>query len=178
MAIPSSTSAVIQVPEGCTICTTGGVSAVAYSVMASPFGFVSDKGRWAILSIGKTDMTTASSSFVNTNWQTTAPVGSWAISMNTLVGCADTTSTTDVGLEAALSTSTTSVTNSRLHIQFYENTTTAVNHTLVNRVHVEDNITATTQTTYYAILRVVSATTARYYGNQAEGVLKLTPSNL
>jgi hypothetical protein len=48
MAIPSSTSAVIQVPEGCTIPTTGGVSAVAYSVMASPFGFVSDKGRWRL----------------------------------------------------------------------------------------------------------------------------------
>jgi hypothetical protein len=45
MAVSGST-ATVQVPEGCTIPTTGGVSAVAYSVMASPFGFVSDKGRW------------------------------------------------------------------------------------------------------------------------------------
>jgi hypothetical protein len=177
MAVSGST-ATVQVPEGCTIPTTGGVSAVAYSVMASPFGFVSDKGRWAIVSIGKTDMTTASASFVSSNWQITAPVGSWAISMNTLVGCADTAANTDVGLEAALSTSATAVTNSRLHIQFYENTASAANHTLVNRIHVNDDITASTQTTYYAILKIVGATTARYYGNQAEGVLKLTPSNL
>jgi hypothetical protein len=48
MAIPSSTSAVIQVPEGCTIPTTGGVSAVAYSVMASPFGFPKREGMYEI----------------------------------------------------------------------------------------------------------------------------------
>jgi len=47
MAVSGST-ATVQAPEGCTIPTTGGVSAVAYSVMASPFGFVSDKGRWEI----------------------------------------------------------------------------------------------------------------------------------
>jgi hypothetical protein len=41
MAIPSSTSAVIQVPEGCTIPTTGGITASAYSSMANPYGWPS-----------------------------------------------------------------------------------------------------------------------------------------
>lgn len=44
----NGTDVTVQVPEGCTIPTSGGVSAVAYSTQANPFGFVTDKGRWQI----------------------------------------------------------------------------------------------------------------------------------
>jgi len=42
------TTVTLQVPEGCTIPTSGGVSAVAYSTQANPYGWVSDKGRWEV----------------------------------------------------------------------------------------------------------------------------------
>ena len=53
MAVSGST-AVVQVPEGCTIPTSGGVSAVAYSTQANPYGWVSDKSRWALIAMGRT----------------------------------------------------------------------------------------------------------------------------
>lgn len=59
----SGTDVTVQVPEGCTIPTTGGVSAVAYSTQANPYGFVSDKGRWILYSTmsknGDTNITTS-----------------------------------------------------------------------------------------------------------------------
>ena len=45
---------VVQCPEGCALPTTGGITASAYSSMANPYGWVSDKGRWYIKSITKT----------------------------------------------------------------------------------------------------------------------------
>jgi len=44
----STTNVTVQVPEGCTIPTTGGVTSVAYSTMANPFGWVADKDRWLL----------------------------------------------------------------------------------------------------------------------------------
>ena len=52
----STTTATVQVPEGCTIPTSGGVSAVAYSTATSPFGFTLDKGRWDIFCILKSNV--------------------------------------------------------------------------------------------------------------------------
>jgi len=53
----STTTATVQVPEGCTIPTSGGVSATAYSTTANPFGWVVDKGRWEVESMFNTLMT-------------------------------------------------------------------------------------------------------------------------
>ena len=44
----NGTTATVQVPDGCTIPTSGGVSAVAYSTATSPFGFTLDKDRWVV----------------------------------------------------------------------------------------------------------------------------------
>jgi len=44
----STTTVTVQVPEGCTIPTTGGVSAVAYSTQKAPYGFVVDRDRWML----------------------------------------------------------------------------------------------------------------------------------
>jgi hypothetical protein len=47
-AFSTNTTLTVQVPEGCTIPTSGGVSAVAYSTQAVPYGFPRDGGRWEI----------------------------------------------------------------------------------------------------------------------------------
>jgi hypothetical protein len=49
----STTDVVVQVPEGCTIPTSGGVTSVDYSTVANPYGWVSDKGRWVLGAINK-----------------------------------------------------------------------------------------------------------------------------
>lgn len=47
----ATTTLTVQVPEGCAIPTSGGVSAIAYSTQASPYGFTTDKGRWIVRTI-------------------------------------------------------------------------------------------------------------------------------
>jgi hypothetical protein len=51
----ATTAVTVQVPEGCTIPTTGGVAGVSYSTVKTPYGFPGDKSKWNILTIIKTD---------------------------------------------------------------------------------------------------------------------------
>lgn len=44
----TNTTLTIQVPEGCQLPTTGGISSVDYSTQNVPYGFPRDKGRWQI----------------------------------------------------------------------------------------------------------------------------------
>lgn len=80
-AFSTNTTLTVQVPEGCAIPTTGGVSAVSYSTQKSPYGFVTDASRWRISSLLKTDSSSTSNatygSFIAGGWQLVAPVGSW-----------------------------------------------------------------------------------------------------
>lgn len=79
----STTVATVQVPEGCTIPTSGGVTSVAYSVQAAPFGFVTDRGRWRITSHHKGQYATTSNAtygaFSLGAMQLVAPVGAFKV---------------------------------------------------------------------------------------------------
>ena len=78
----SSTTLVLQVPEGCTIPTSGGVSSVSYATSGVPYKFPSDRFRWTIeawfkvlevVSFGGTATWTASAGS-----KITVPIGQWA----------------------------------------------------------------------------------------------------
>jgi hypothetical protein len=80
----STTNVTVQVPEGCTIPTSGGVSAVAYSTQANPYGFVSDKGRWEVSSMYRVqttvNSTTTYTTFANLDsHRIVIPIGTWKI---------------------------------------------------------------------------------------------------
>lgn len=78
----SGSSVTVQVPEGCTIPTSGGVSAVAYSTQANPYGWVSDKGRWEVSYINRTTLVTKTSPAVSTWYNLvnmTIPAGRWSV---------------------------------------------------------------------------------------------------
>ncbi len=79
----STTTVTVQVPEGCTIPTSGGVSAVAYSTQANPYGWVSDKGRWFIKSILRTVSATTSNatygSYLSGGYKLNVQVGKWIV---------------------------------------------------------------------------------------------------
>ena len=74
----SGANVTVQVPEGCTIPTSGGVSAVAYSTMANPYGFVGDKGRWEVITFSTAvrEQTGASTTWYEF-YRLTIPVGTW-----------------------------------------------------------------------------------------------------
>lgn len=79
----TNTTLTVQVPEGCTIPTSGGVSALSYSTQATPYGFPAMKRRWRLVSILATAQSTTSNatygSFINNGWALTVPIGEWDV---------------------------------------------------------------------------------------------------
>lgn len=77
----TNTTVVIQVAEGCTIPTTGGVTSVAYSSQKSPFGFPGARGKWqltTLLRVAGSQASPAVGTWYNLgNLQLALPIGEW-----------------------------------------------------------------------------------------------------
>lgn len=80
-AFSTNTTLTVQVPEGCTIPTSGGVSAVAYSTQASPYGFPNEHGRWRVSYTLRAAMSQASNATFAalTGLNFIVPVGAWDV---------------------------------------------------------------------------------------------------
>ena len=80
--LASSTDVYVQVPEGCAIPTSGGVSAVDLSSVKVPYGFVAESGRWRvevrICSTINASAGTANTWFNPGGVKITVPIGSWS----------------------------------------------------------------------------------------------------
>jgi hypothetical protein len=101
----TNTTMIVQVPEGCTIPSTGGVSAVSYSAVKVPFGFPSQRTKWDVLwwCVSEISGTTSASPSVYSNWTNAnfkIPVGEWDLGFvaNIEAQTAAAALTTDVGL--------------------------------------------------------------------------------
>lgn len=79
----TNTTVTIQVPEGCTIPTSGGVASMDYSTQAVPYGFPKDRGRWSLYCKIRSALTNTSSAtyvaFSGNAISLTVPSGSWKI---------------------------------------------------------------------------------------------------
>ena len=76
----ATTTVVVQVPEGCTIPTSGGVSAMSYSTQQAPYGFTLDKDKWEIgtfIKVRQSAAGGAANAFQNLNQSLSLPIGSW-----------------------------------------------------------------------------------------------------
>lgn len=171
----STTVATVQVPEGCTIPTTGGVTSVAYSVQGNPFGWVSDKGRWGVALLWRTLFTTTSNATfaAATGMSFVVPVGQWKVgyqlslynTSTTLVSwCMSDVSQTGLAL-AASDTSLESNSQSSAASTSYSDAykTKNANHT-----------TAATYTMY----TLGATTSAGFGGNTTKNELFAEPANL
>jgi len=77
-----TTTATIQVPEGCAIPTSGGVGSIDYSTVATPFGFPRNSGRWQIESLINSQQSNLSATTVIFNvgsWQLSIPIGDYKV---------------------------------------------------------------------------------------------------
>lgn len=79
VSFSTNTTVTVQVPEGCTIPTSGGVSSVVYSSNKAPYGMPTQKGKWAIYSKYKTiSGTITSATYVQfPGMQIKLPTGEW-----------------------------------------------------------------------------------------------------
>lgn len=79
----TNTTLVVQVPEGCTIPTSGGIAAVSYTSAKSPFGFPGDKNKWRLTTLLKTNGVVTPSAtygpYLSNGYKLTVPAGSWEV---------------------------------------------------------------------------------------------------
>jgi len=80
----TNTTLTVQVPEGYSIPTSGGVSAVSYSTQDVPYGFPRNKDKWDVISHHRTqtnqNSTTTFTTFSNVDGhRLIVPVGTWDI---------------------------------------------------------------------------------------------------
>lgn len=97
----------VQVPEGCTIPTSGGVSAVSYSTQKVPYGFPGQRIKWQISTLWGliTTKATATNVIDNSLQPTiTCPIGEWNV---TLQGVIDVANSGNCQVIGSLSTSST-----------------------------------------------------------------------
>lgn len=80
-AFSTNTTLTVQVPEGNAIPTSGGVSAVAYSTQAVPYGFPKQTGKWSVSSLFKVQVVTTSNATYGAynagGDKITVPIGEW-----------------------------------------------------------------------------------------------------
>lgn len=168
----------VQVPEGCTIPTSGGVSAVVYSSNDVPYLFPKSKKRWYLTTLFRQGLTFA----LSTSWNSpvggslSIPAGSFDIYLlSTLFFANSTTAGQDI--MGSLSTSSTAETDADITqtARLSSGSGTTVQGTPAATT---STIDASTATTLYLIGRVssTSGTSNPQFYNQT--VVKLLPSAL
>lgn len=79
----TNTTLTVQVPEGCTIPTSGGVSAVSYSSVKVPYGFPAQRGKWRLLYqcnvIGAQASPVNGTTYNLNSAKLNTPVGAWSM---------------------------------------------------------------------------------------------------
>lgn len=75
----TNTTYTIQVPEGETLPTTGGIGTVSYSAQATPYGFPKQKSKWTILIPKGAAESFTATTFATLNHSIFVPVGDWTI---------------------------------------------------------------------------------------------------
>jgi len=160
-AFSTNTTLTVQVPEGCTIPTSGGVSAVAYSTQSVPFNFPRDSGRWTILSLLNTNSVTASNatfgSFISAGWKLNVPVGRFNLGWK---GQLDNATATSVYFHPSLTALTGLTALQAAPVSPYQIRTqspAAANASFYSSVFEPQNITAATDFVMYSLGATTSA---------------------
>ena len=109
-AFSTNTTLTIQVPEGCTIPTSGGVASVDYSTQAVPYGFPAQKSKWVIETSVIADIVKTSptaSTWYNQGLYLSVPIGEW-IALYNVEAYVDRGSSGDADCRATFSTANNS----------------------------------------------------------------------
>ena len=150
----ATTAVTVQVPEGCTIPTTGGIAGVSYATVKTPYGFPGQRGKWTVEYILATTTQIGAFAALSTNniasAKLTVPVGEWFIdfSGNQYI----TASTNSTGqVVACLSTTVSSFTpiTARMASNLYSQATGATLVACIQKQYFRDDYSAATQTPLY-----------------------------
>ena len=159
VSFSTNTTAVVQVSEGNTIPTSGGVSALYYSSNKAPYGFNDSEEKWSLYWLGgsgsaagwslQTGAATANTFYGGTTNIANIPIGIWKVGYSLSVQYnSSTAAVTDAYI--SLSTSTSTITDARFTNWSYRSTAT-VNVFHIDTLQKENIVTNSTSTLYYLI---------------------------
>jgi hypothetical protein len=170
----ATTTVTVQVPEGNTIPTSGGVSAVSYSTQKAPYGMPIDTGRWRVESIYKSD--SSQSTPTQNVWyneltdRVSIPIGQWLAGYKGTYRLREAAGTTVEG-EATLSTSTSAETDNRFTLSAALITSATGPNEIHMPMFVKEPLTVLAQANYSLIYRT---TTAAVNGTGFKGIAGAT----
>jgi hypothetical protein len=163
VSFSTNTTVVVQVPEGCAIPTSGGVSNVYYSVGRAPYGFVADSARYDVVYISRTGNSQSSpvagtwyNNFASGSTQLTIPIGAWRVDWNASLYSSYNSGATDV--YGTLSTGAATESDLDMSIRVSTNGTNGAQQTGGR----EKSYNLTSATTYYLNIKTGGTSTAIY----------------
>lgn len=169
----------VQVPEGDTLPTTGGISAVSYSTHKSPYGFPASRNKWTISTLVNTDLTvgtvsnTWTSGTTNGQFVINIPIGEWFTTYD-LSHYTDNGGVVTIEHFASLSTSNNSETDITWRSWFRAADDSGGNAYLGSQHNKSGYLSISILTPYYPILKAVGAVGNQRYslaGNQPSSVV-------
>jgi hypothetical protein len=169
-AFSTNTTLTVQVPEGCTIPTSGGVSAVSYSTQAVPYLFPRDSGRWEVsllLKVASSQASPVANTWYNLGFYITAPTGAWTFSYEATYNVQHASICTQ---HVTISTTNNSETDVETSSRVQGNTVTA----LIGQMQRTFNYDVTSPTVYYWNARTTQATTTTIQLDNSTSPSKLT----
>lgn len=162
----TNTTYTIQIPEGETLPTTGGIGTVSYSTMRVPYGFPGQEDKWTLGVFNLADNNSTTNSTFNHNITLNIPIGVWKLEAEYDVGMTN-GSTAPTGRIGA-SDSPSAYTNRKLIGRLSQST---VNSTVSSSIFLSDTIVATTMTPYYTVSVSGNAGTAQLIQNATYGTM-------
>lgn len=179
----TNTTLTVQVPEGYSLPTSGGISLCSYSTQKTPYGFPGQRGKWAVKSIYRTVLSQGSP--VADTWYNlgsaslSIPVGQWDVNID-FPASGDRNTAGNVSVASTLSTSSSAETNT-LYTQSREiaaTGATGMQNFGANRSGDYEDLSSAT--TYYALVRTRATTIQTIYQLADRSVMKIeaVPANI
>lgn len=162
----TNTTLVVQVPEGCTIPTSGGVSAVSYSTQKAPYGMPVQRTKWVVFSKYKTTVTTTTNSTTTnlTGYQLAVPIGSWRLSNKSYIEYR-TANLAFQNIIFGLSTATGSFSADLEDTKTETTNTNVATSEMDTMIYVQTNYEVAATTTIYAVVTTGSTSNTAYVNN-------------
>lgn len=162
----TNTTYTIQIPEGETLPTTGGIGTVSYSTQKTPYGFPGQEDKWTLGVFNLADNNSTTNSTFNHNITLNIPFGVWKLEAEYDVGMTN-GSTAPTG-RIGVSDSPSAYTNRKLIGRLTQST---VNSTVSSSIFLTDTIVVTTMTPYYTVSVSGNAGTSQLIQNATYGTM-------
>ena len=172
----SASTLVVQVPEGGTIPTTGGVSACSYSSFKNPYGFPGQVAKWTVEMTNKTS--TSQSSASEAVWynlgsqQINIPIGEWNV--GTKVSAQNNSTAGDRALLVTLSTGSSTETDKRFTMYAETNGSTTA---FTLQSNCKDSLSLSAATVYYLNTSALAVSTTSIYNRGDYSPTKIFAEN-